>query len=110
MDSGARSTRLLALRITGTAAVVALAVGLTPSVASAAPSNSQIAAAEAAAQAVADRIGQLAGQLTQAQADVDAAHAASALKLDEFQARQAAYEDAQQRADAAAPEYVLPCM
>jgi peptidoglycan DL-endopeptidase RipA len=102
VDCGARSTRLLALRMVGTAAVVALAVGLTPSVASAAPSNSQIAAAEAAAQAVADRIGQLSGQLTQAQADVDAAHAASALKLDEFQARQAAYEDAQQRADAAA--------
>jgi peptidoglycan DL-endopeptidase RipA len=102
VDSGARSTRLLALRMVGTAAVVALAVGLTPSVASAAPSNSQIAAAEAAAKAVEDRIGQLAGQLTAAQGVVDAAHASSALKLDEFQARQAAYEDAQQRADAAA--------
>jgi cell wall-associated NlpC family hydrolase len=102
VDSGARSTRLLALRMAGTAAVVALAVGLTPSVAHAAPSNSQIAAAEAAAKAVEDRIGQLAGQLTAAQANVDAAHASSALKLDEFQARQAAYDDAQQRADAAA--------
>jgi peptidoglycan DL-endopeptidase RipA len=102
VDCGARSTRLLALRMVGTAAVVALAVGLTPSVASAAPSNSQIAAAEAAAKAAEDRIGQLAGQLTKAQADVDAAHASSALKLDEFQARQAAYEDAQQRADVAA--------
>lgn len=94
-----------ALRMTGTAVAVALAVGFAPAVATAAPrgpSDSQIAAAQAAADAVASRIGALSGQLSAAQAAVDAAHAESALKLDEFQARQAAYEDAQQRADAAA--------
>jgi cell wall-associated NlpC family hydrolase len=94
-----------ALRITGTAVAVAVAVGLTPAVAGAAPrgpSDSQIAAAQAAADAVAARIGDLSGRLTAAQADVDAAHASSALALDEFQARQTAYEDAQQRADVAA--------
>ena len=102
MDSGTRSTRALALRIAGTAVAVALAVGLTPSLAAAAPSNSQIAAAQAAADAVAKHISDLSGQLAGAQAAVDDAHTRSALALDDFQARQAAYEDAQQRADAAA--------
>ena len=81
MDSATRSTSVLALRLAGTAVAVALAVGGTPSIAAAAPSNSQIAAAQAA---------------------VDQAHSTSALALDEYQARQAAYDDAQQRADAAA--------
>ena len=102
MDSGTRSAPVLALRMAGTAVAVALAIGLTPSVATAAPTNAQIAAAQAAADAVADRIGQLTGQLTSAQAAVDDAHTKSALALDDFQAKQAAYEDAQQRADAAA--------
>jgi cell wall-associated NlpC family hydrolase len=90
----------------GTAVVIAvataLAIGLTPSVATAAPSNSQIAAAQAAADALTNRIGALSTQLQGAQAAVDAAHSKSALALDDFQAKQAAYEDAQQRADAAA--------
>jgi cell wall-associated NlpC family hydrolase len=105
VDSGTRSASALALRVAGTAIVAALAIGLTPSVATAAPrgpSNGQIQAAADAAKAVEDRIGALSGQLTKAQDDVEAAHAASALKLDEYQARQAEYEDAQQRADAAA--------
>ena len=105
MDSGTRSASVLALRVAGTAIAVALTIGLTPSVATAAPrgpSNGQIQAAADAAKAVEERIGALSGQLTKAQEDVDAAHAASALKLDEYQARQAEYEDAQLRADAAA--------
>jgi cell wall-associated NlpC family hydrolase len=102
VDSGTRGTPLLALRLAGTAVAVALAVGLTPSVAAAAPSNAQIAAAQAAADAVAGRIGELSGQLTAAQSAVDDAHGRSALALDDFQAKQAAYEGAQQRADAAA--------
>jgi cell wall-associated NlpC family hydrolase len=96
---------VLALRVAGTAIAVALTIGLTPSVATAAPrgpSNGQIQAAADAAKAVEERIGALSGQLTKAQDDVDAAHANSALKLDEYQARQAEYEDAQLRADAAA--------
>ena len=105
MDSGTRSASVLALRVAGTAIAVALTIGLTPSVATAAPrgpSNGQIQAAADAAKAVEERIGALSGQLTKAQDDVDAAHANSALKLDEYQARQAEYEDAQLRADAAA--------
>ena len=105
MDSGTRSASVLALRTAGTALAVALLVGLTPSVATAAPrgpSNSQISAAADAAKAVEDNIKGLAGELTAAQDRVDGAHAQSALALDEFQATQAAYEDAQQRSDAAA--------
>jgi cell wall-associated NlpC family hydrolase len=105
VDSGTRCTRVLALRMAGTAVAVALAVGLTPSAADAAPrgpSDSQIQAAQQAAQAITDRIQGLAGQLAGAQQAVDDAHTRSALALDDFQAQQAAYEDAQQRADAAA--------
>jgi cell wall-associated NlpC family hydrolase len=95
-----------ALRTAGTAValgiVAALAIGLTPSVAAAAPSNSQIAAAKAAADALTNQIGALSNQLRDAQAAVDAAHSRSALALDDFQAKQAAYEQAQQQADAAA--------
>ena len=102
MDSATRSTSVLALRLAGTAVAVALAVGGTPSIAAAAPSNSQIAAAQAAADAITDHIKEISGQLAGAQAAVDQAHSTAALALDEYQARQAAYDDAQQRADAAA--------
>jgi peptidoglycan DL-endopeptidase RipA len=106
VDSGTRSAPVRALRLAGTAVAIgvvsALAIGLTPSVAAAAPSNSQIAAAKAAADALTDQIGALSRQLTDAQDAVEAAHAKSALALDDFQARQAAYQDAQVRADAAA--------
>lgn len=101
MDSGTRSARVRALRVAGTAVGVAVLVGLTPAVATAAPSNSQIAAAQAAADDLANRIGALSGQLAGAQSAVDRAHATSVLALDDFQAKQAAYEDAQARADAA---------
>jgi cell wall-associated NlpC family hydrolase len=104
VDSGTRSVR--ALRLAGTAvaigAVTALAVTLTPSVAAAAPSNSQIAAAQAAADALTNQIGALSSQLQGAQAAVDAAHSKSALALDDYQAKQAAFDAAQQRSDAAA--------
>ena len=106
MVSGTRSAPVRALRSAGTAVVVALAaalaIGLTPSVAAAAPSNSQIAAAKAAADALTSRIGALSDQLAGAQDAVDAAHGKAALALDDFQAKQAAYEAAQQQADAAA--------
>jgi cell wall-associated NlpC family hydrolase len=104
-DAAKRSGVRMALRLTGTAIAVAVAVGLTPAVAGAAPrgpSDSEIAAAQAAADAAAARIGALSGRLTAAQDAVDAAHATSAIALDEFQSTQAAYEDARQRSDAAA--------
>jgi cell wall-associated NlpC family hydrolase len=104
--SGTRSASARALRTAGTAVAIgivsALTVGLTPSVASAAPSNSQIAAAQAAADALTNQIGALSNQLQGAQSAVDAAHGKSVLALDDFQAKQAAYEQAQQQADAAA--------
>jgi cell wall-associated NlpC family hydrolase len=93
------------LRIGVVAVVAALALGLTPSVAEAAPrrpSDTQISAAQAAADAVAKRIDELSGRLTAAQDTVDTARAASLIALDEYQATQAAYEAAQQEADAAA--------
>ena len=93
------------LRIGGVAVVAALALGLTPSVAEAAPrrpSDTQISTAQAAADAVAKRIDELSGQLTAAQDTVDTARATSLIALDEYQATQAAYEAAQQEADAAA--------
>src|SRR6476469_3606118 len=102
VDSGTPNAPVRVLRMAGTALAVALAIGLTPSVAVAAPSNSQIAAAKAAADELTQHIGALSDQLAGAQDAVDAAHAKSALALDDFQAKQAAYEAAQQQADAAA--------
>ncbi len=92
-------------RLCGIGVVAAIALGLTPGVAEAAPrrpSDTQIADARAAADAVQARIGQLSGQLTAAQDAVDGARAESAIALDEYQATQAAYEAAQQEAAAAA--------
>jgi len=101
VDSATRSTSVLALRLAGTAIVAALAVGLTPSIATAAPSNAQIADAKAQADAITQRIADISGRMAGAQAAVDAAHSQSALALDDYQAKQAAYDDAQLRADAA---------
>jgi len=103
VDSGTRSSS--ALRLIGVAVVAAVAIGLTPTVADAAPrrpSDTEIAAAQAAADAVAARIGELSGQLEAAQDQVDSARSRSVLALDEYQAMQAAYQVAQQQADAAA--------
>jgi cell wall-associated NlpC family hydrolase len=88
-----------------TAISVAVLLGLTPSVATAAPhrpSDRQIATAKASADAVSQRIGAIAGQLTAAQDKVDDARATSAIALDGYQATQAAFEAAQARAEVAA--------
>ena len=95
----------MALRIAATVVVAAVAVGLTPSAAGAAPrrpSDGEIAAAQGQADAVAERIGRLSGRLAEAQASVDAARAESAIALDEYQATQEAFEAAQAHAAAAA--------
>jgi cell wall-associated NlpC family hydrolase len=91
-----------ALRVTGVAIAAVVALGGTPAVAQAAPSDNQIAAAQAAADAVATRIDELSGQLHAAQASVDGARAASVIALDEYQATQAAYQVAEEEATAAA--------
>jgi len=86
----------------GVALVAALALALTPSVAEAAPSDAEIAAAQAAADAVAAQIADLQEGMAAAQDAVDGARATAVIKLDEYQATQAAYVAAQQQADAAA--------
>jgi peptidoglycan DL-endopeptidase RipA len=103
VDSGTRSSSVL--RLMGAAVVAAVAVGLTPAVADAAPhrpSDAEVAQAQAAAAAVEARIGELSGQLAAAQDSVDAARSASVLALDEYQAMQAAFQLAEQEAAAAA--------
>ncbi len=108
MDSGnrspVRSGPRATARIGGLAVVAALALALTPSVASAepGPSESQIATAEARAHELQERIGALSGELAAARDAVERARAGALIALDEYQATQAAYAAAQQQADAAA--------
>jgi peptidoglycan DL-endopeptidase RipA len=93
------------LRLVGAAVVAAIAVGLTPAVADAAPrrpSDAEVQAAEQSAHAVEARIKDLADELAAAQDAVNDARGRSVIALDEYQAMQAAYQLAQQEADAAA--------
>jgi cell wall-associated NlpC family hydrolase len=92
-------------RIGGLVVVAALAVGLTPSVAGAAPRNPSDAQLSEAQQEKADaaaRVGEITAQLAQARADAEAAHQAALVALQDYEDKQAAYEMAQAAADAAA--------
>jgi cell wall-associated NlpC family hydrolase len=92
-------------RAAGVAVVAALAVGVLPGVADAAPRNpsdGEISDAQNAADAAAAKAGRLAGQLAKAQASVDDANAHAALALDQFEGKQIAYENAKAKADRAA--------
>jgi cell wall-associated NlpC family hydrolase len=100
VDSGTRSSIARAL-VTGVLAA-GLSVGVAAGPAAAAPRS--VAEAQAAADALAARIKEIDGTLADAQAAVDAAHAASAIALDDYQATEAAYQAARQRADVAAAE------
>ena len=93
-----------ALRLLGAALVAAVAVGLTPAAAGAAPrpSDAEVEAAERTADAVESQIRELGGALAAAQGSVDAARARSVLALDEYQAMQGAFQVAQQEAVVAA--------
>ena len=84
------------------AVVAALTIGLSSGPVLAVPSDEEIAAAEAAAEAAGARVRDLAGALADAQAAVADAHASSVLALDEYQAKQGEFEQAQARAEAAA--------
>jgi cell wall-associated NlpC family hydrolase len=99
VDSGTRSS--IARALIGGALAVGLSVGVAGP-ATAAPRS--VAEAQATADALAARIKQIDGTLAAAQAAVDAAHAASAIALDDYQATEAAYQAARQRADVAAAE------
>ncbi|MGY1810724.1 C40 family peptidase [Blastococcus sp. SYSU D00669] len=101
----ARALRRAGGTALGVVATAALALGPTAGPASAAPSrpgDSQVAAAQAAADAAAARYAELSGQLAAAQAAVSGAQAASAIALDEYQAKQAQYDTARVAAEAAA--------
>ena len=100
MDSGTRSTIARAL-VAGVLAV-GLSVGVAAAPAAAAPGS--IADAQRTADELEARIGELNQTLADAQAAADAAHAASAIALDDYQATQAAYQAAQQRAEVAAAD------
>jgi cell wall-associated NlpC family hydrolase len=93
MASAVRTAR----RAVGVGAIVAAIVGGSQGIAAATPTrptDSQIAAAASAKAAAAQQVGAITAQLATAQASVDAAHAASAIALDHFQAKQALYETA----------------
>jgi cell wall-associated NlpC family hydrolase len=100
VDRGTRKSLARAL-VVG-ALSVGLSLGTVVSPAAAAPGS--IAEAQARADALAARIHQIDATLAEAQAAVDAAHAASAIALDDYQATEAAYQAARQRADVAAAE------
>jgi len=92
-------------RAAGVAVVAALAVGVVPGTADAAPRNpsdGEISAAQNDASAVARQAGQAAADLAKAQAAVDDANAHAALALDQFEGKQQAYEAAQAKAASAA--------
>jgi cell wall-associated NlpC family hydrolase len=99
--TGGRSVR----RTAGAVALAAACLVLAPGIAAAAPTNpsdSQISAAQQAQDTAAQQVGVLSAQLASAQAQVDAANAASAIALDAFQGKQADYEAAQATAESAA--------
>ena len=94
-----------ARRLAGVVAAAAVCLVAVPGTATAAPvnpSDGQISQAQQAQAAAAAQVGSLSAALADAQAQVDAARAQSAIALDTFQGKQAEYEAAQAAADAAA--------
>jgi cell wall-associated NlpC family hydrolase len=86
-------------------AIAAACLMVAPGIAAAAPTNpsdAQMSAAQQAKNAAAQQVGALSAQLATAQAQADAANAASAIALDTFQGKQADYEAAQATAESAA--------
>jgi cell wall-associated NlpC family hydrolase len=94
-----------ALRPAVTAVVTAVALGLTPLTAEAAPpapGDAAVTDVVAAAEGLAKDIGRFTEDAAAAQEKLDGAHATAAMALDGYQAAQAAYELARARSDAAA--------
>ncbi len=93
------------VRCGGVLIAAAVAVGIAPGAASAAPvnpSDSQIADARTAQDAAAAQVGAITAQLASAQAGVTSAQNESAIALDQYQEKQAEYETAKGAADSAA--------
>src|SRR4051812_5082697 len=85
----------VARRLAGVVAAAAVCLVAVPGTATAAPMNpsdSQIGQAQQAQSAAAAQVGALSAALADAQAQVDAARAGSAIALDTFQGKQADYE------------------
>jgi cell wall-associated NlpC family hydrolase len=102
--SAGRARTRLVVRAVGVAVAATIILGATPGTASATPtgpSDAEISAAQQAKDAAAQQVGALTAGLAGAQAELDAARAASAIALDTFQAEQAEYEAAQATAEAA---------
>lgn len=94
-----------AVRGAGTGIAALVAIGLAPGVATAAPTDSEVAAAEAERDAAAAQVGQLTAQLAAAEAAAAQASHASQIALQDYEETQAALEQA--RAAQAAAQAAL---
>jgi cell wall-associated NlpC family hydrolase len=100
-----RAGNQMARRLAGVVAAAAVCLVAVPGTATAAPTNpsdAQITQAQQAQADAAQQVGALSAALADAQAQVAAARAESAIALDTFQGKQAEYEAAQTAADEAA--------
>jgi cell wall-associated NlpC family hydrolase len=103
--TGRRAVRLWAIRAVGIAAVTAVCLGVAPGVASATPvnpSDAQLNAAQQAQQNAAAQVGQVTAALARAQSAAANASAAANIALQDYEDKQAAYDEARATADAAA--------
>jgi cell wall-associated NlpC family hydrolase len=100
-----RAGTRFARRLAGVVATAAVCLVLAPGTALATPTNpsdTQISQAQQAQATAAEQVGALSAALADAQAQVDAARAQSAIALDAFEAKQAEYDAAQVAAEQAA--------
>lgn len=88
-------------RVLAAGTVVAACLVVAPGPAAAAPSDSDISAAQRAREQAAARVGAITGQLAGAQATVDEARIGSQIALQDYEERQGAYDEARAAADAA---------
>jgi cell wall-associated NlpC family hydrolase len=108
MGSSATSQRVggrAACRLAAVVAAIAVTLAVAPGTATAAPtdpSDTQLSQAQQAKTDAAAQVGALSAALADAQAQVDAARAESAIALDDFQGKQAEYDEAREAAEEAA--------
>ncbi|SDC68862.1 Cell wall-associated hydrolase, NlpC family [Geodermatophilus telluris] len=91
-----------AARAAGTVLAALMVLGLAPGVASAAPGDDEIAAAQATRDAAAAQVGVLSAQLAEAEAAAATAHQDAQIALQDYEETQAAADAARAAADAAA--------
>jgi cell wall-associated NlpC family hydrolase len=102
---GTTTGRRWATRVVAVAAVAAAGLGTLPGLASAAPvnpSDAQLSQAQQAQQEAAAQVGQINAALAAAESAAAAASAASNIALQDYEEKQAAYDEARAAADAAA--------